>query len=66
MSRKAAEKETRGGARKGAGRKPKHGVAVVTSSISMIPSAWTMLDSQRGDTSQGEWISGLLLKEDIR
>ncbi len=55
----------RGGKRPGAGRKAKHGVAVVTSSISMIPEAWSMLDAQRGAVSQGEWIFGLILKADL-
>lgn len=66
MSRKAATQDKpkgRGGKREGAGRKAKHGIAVVTSSISMIPEAWRMLDAQRGEVSQGEWIFGLILKE---
>ena len=55
----------RGGKRPGAGRKAKHGVAVVTSSISMIPEAWDLLDAQREAVSQGEWIFSLILKSEI-
>lgn len=69
MSHKSATQDKpkgRGGKREGAGRKAKHGVAVVTSSISMTPEAWGMLDAQRGAVSQGEWIFGLILKEDTK
>jgi len=48
------QRQGRGGARKGAGRKPRHGVAVVTGSISLPPEAWALLDAQRGERSRSE------------
>ncbi len=67
MSRKAATEDKpkgRGGKRDGAGRKRAREEAVTTSSISLTPSGWDMLDAQRGQASRSEWIFGLILKED--
>jgi len=51
--------ETRGGARKGAGRKPGSGKGrtVETRSVSMPPELWDRLDAIRGEQSRGEWIA---------
>ena len=56
----------RGGARKGAGRKPVHGAAVVSRSINLPPEAWAMLDAQRGERSRSEEVMRKILRDDLR
>jgi len=53
------QKPTRGGARKGAGRKPGSGKGrtVTTSSINLTPELWAKLDALRGDSTRSAWIS---------
>jgi hypothetical protein len=50
---------TRGGARKGAGRKPGTGTGrtVTTSSINLPPELWDMLDALRGELTRSAWIA---------
>ena len=47
----------RGGSRPGSGRKPT-GRTGTTSSISMPPAVWTMLDAIRGELTRSAWIAG--------
>lgn len=57
----------RGGKREGAGRKPAHGQAGVTSGITLPPDAWVMLDAQcAGKATRSAWILGLIEREEIR
>ena len=53
-------KPTRGGARKGAGRKPGSGTGrtVISSSITLLPELWAKLDAIRGDKTRSAWIAG--------
>jgi hypothetical protein len=46
---------SRGGKRKGAGRKPRPD-AVVTASISLRPQDWQRLDQLRGEKSRSAWV----------
>ena len=46
---------SRGGKRAGAGRKPRKD-AVVTSSVSMRPDEWLIVDELRGPLSRSEWL----------
>jgi len=50
---------TRGGARKGAGRKPGvgKGRTVTTSSINLPPELWSKLDAIRGKQTRSAWIA---------
>jgi hypothetical protein len=50
---------TRGGARKGAGRKPGSGTGrtVKTSSINLPPELWVILDALRGEATRSAWIA---------
>ena len=50
---------TRGGARKGAGRKPGVGTGrtVTTSSINLPPELWDRLDALRGELTRSAWIA---------
>ena len=50
---------TRGGARKGAGRKPGTGTGrtVTTSSINLPPELWEKLDALRGELTRSAWIA---------
>jgi len=52
-------KPTRGGARKGAGRKPGKGKGrtVKTSSISLPPALWGKLDAIKGKRTRSGWIA---------
>lgn len=47
----------RGGARKGAGRKPTTGRVAVTRSVSMTEGQWKKLDKLRGKQSRGAYIA---------
>ena len=58
--------DNKGGRRAGAGRKPLHGVRMKTVCVQLPPEGIKLLDAQRGKVSRGEWVLGLLLKEDIR
>jgi hypothetical protein len=53
---------TRGGARKGAGRKTGSGTGrtAITRSVSMPPEKWDRLDDLRGEQSRGKFIAGRL------
>lgn len=55
---------SKGGSRKGAGRKPGSGKGrvAVTRSVSMPAESWEALDSARGEQSRGEWIASQLLR----
>ena len=55
-------KPIRGGARKGAGRKPSVGTGrkVITRSVSMPPEKWDRLDELRGEQSRGKFIADRL------
>jgi len=52
-------KPTRGGSRKGAGRKPGSGKGrtVTTSSINLAPELWDRLDALRGQLTRSAWIA---------
>ena len=52
-------KTTRGGARKGAGRKLGSGAGrkVITSSINMLPEIWAKLDDLRAGLTRSAWIA---------
>jgi hypothetical protein len=52
-------KTTRGGARKGAGRKLGSGAGrkVITSSINLAPELWAKLDDLRGEITRSGWIA---------
>jgi len=53
------KKPKRGGARKGAGRKPGVGTGrtVTTSSINLPPELWDRLDALRGELTRSAWIA---------
>lgn len=53
------KKQTRGGARKGAGRKPGSGAGrtVITSSVSLPPDLWDKLDAIRGELTRSAWVA---------
>ena len=53
-------RQGRGGARKGAGRKPKYGAKLQTAQVQMLPEAWEQLDAQRGGKARGEYLMLLL------
>ena len=53
---------TRGGARKGSGRKPT-GRTVTTSSINLPPAMWVKLDALRGNSTRSAWIAAKIESE---
>jgi hypothetical protein len=58
------DKKSRGGKRKGAGRKPGSGKGrkVITRSVSMLPEFWAKLDMIRKEKSRGQWIADKVQK----
>jgi len=59
------KKPTRGGARKGAGRKLGSGMGrtVTTSSITLLPELWERLDTLRGEITRSAWIAAKIKGE---
>jgi hypothetical protein len=61
-----SKKPTRGGARKGAGRKPSTEPKAVTVAISMLPADLEKLDTLKGDGGRSAWVVARIRKAKLK